>query len=275
MTFDAQETSTEGGLVLELYEFIFGQEIFRFTSWASDITWQGIDYTAEPISRSTTEATVEDSAGQLTITLPLDNPVPQKFIVSVPGKVGSVRVLRAHQNDPLEQTIQLFEGFVANVSFDGEIEAKILCNPNTKVFNRAAPRFQYMGLCNHILYDARCKVNIGAFTFTGLVSAVSGNDITVNGAGAVGAADHFVGGFCRFPAGTQDDARMILSQAGDVLTLLLPFALNPNGQDIDVFAGCDHTLVTCDAKFAAVLDYGGFPFVPRKNPFNTTLRGGT
>jgi len=218
---------------------------------------------------------VEDSSGQLTITLPLDNPVPQKFIVSLPGKVGTVQVQRAQFTDVAEEAVVLFDGFVANVSFDGELEAKVLCNPNTKVFNRAAPRFQYMGLCNHILYDERCKVSIGAFTFTGLVSAVAGNDITVNGAGGVGLGDNFVAGFCRSPAGTLDDARMVLAQAGDVMTLLLPFAISPIGQNVDLFAGCDHTLATCDSKFAAVLDYGGFPFVPRKNPFNTTLRGGS
>ncbi len=275
MTFAAQETSRESGQVLELYTFTFGLEIFRFTSFQRDITWQGLFYTSEPISRTNTEAAVEDQAGQLTITLPLDNPVPSKFIVNLPGKVGSVNVLRAHANDAAEEAIVLFDGFIANVAFDGELEAKILCNPNTKIFNRAAPRFTYLGLCNHILYDERCKVDISLFTFTGLVSAVDGNDITVNGAGGVGLGDNFVGGFSRFPAGTQDDSRMILSQAGDVMTLLLPFAVDPLGKDIDLFAGCAHDLTVCDVKFAAVLDYGGFPFVPRKNPFGTRLRGGS
>jgi len=275
MTFAAQETSRESGQVIELYTFIFGLEIFRFTSFQRDIVWNGFAYTTERISRTNTEATVEDSAGQLTITLPLDNPVPAKFIVNLPGQVGTVQILRAHLTDPAEEVLVLFEGFIANASFDGELEAKLLCNPNTKVFNRAAPRFTYLGLCNHILYDERCKVSIGLFTFTGLVSAVSGNDITVNGAGGVGPADNFVGGFARFPAGTLDDARMILAQAGDTLTLLLPFAETVIGSDVDVFAGCDHSLATCDTKFAAVLDYGGFPFVPRKNPFNTRLRGGS
>ncbi len=90
-----------------------------------------------------------------------------------------------------------------------------------------------------------------------------------------GLADHFVGGFCRFPAGSLDDARLILAQSGDVLTLLIPFAENVLGSNIDLFAGCDRSLDTCDSKFAAVPNYGGFPFVPRKNPFGTRLRGGT
>ncbi len=275
MTFAALETSRESGQVLELYTFVFGLETFRFTSFQRDITWQGFAYTSEVISRTNTEAAVEDSAGQVTITLPLDNPVPQKFIRNVPGQVGSVRILRAHATDAAEEAIVLFDGFVANVALDGELEAKILCNPNTKIFNRTAPRFTYLGLCNHILYDERCKVDISLFKFTGLVSVVDGNDITVNGAGGVGPADNFVGGFSRFPAGSLDDARMILAQSGDVMTLLLPFAATVIGSDIDLFAGCAHDLTTCDVKFDAVLEYGGFPFVPRKNPFGTRLRGGS
>ncbi len=275
MTFAAQETSRESGSVLELYTFKFGLTTFRFTSFQRSVVWQGFSYTQTNISRSNTGASIEDVAGQVTITLPIDNEVPQLFIRNVPGKVGSVTIQRAHINDPAEETVLLFDGFVANVTLDGELEAKVLCNPTTKIFNRSAPRITFMSLCGHILYDERCKVDISLFTFTGLVSALSTNVITVNGAGAIGAADNFVGGFARFPAGSLDDARLILAQSGDVMTLLIPFAENVLGSNIDLFAGCDRSLATCDTKFAAVPNYGGFPFVPRKNPFGTRLRGGT
>jgi uncharacterized phage protein (TIGR02218 family) len=275
MTFALQETSRESGSVLELYTFIFGLSTFRFTSFQRDVVWQGLSYTSVTISRSNTGASIEDVAGQVTITLPIDNEVPQLFVRNVPGKVGSVQIFRAHINDPAEEIVVLFDGFVANVSLDGELEAKVLCNPQTKIFDRSAPRIQFMSLCGHILYDERCKVNIALFTFTGLVSALVNNVITVNGAGAVGLADHFTGGFARFPSASTDDARLILTQSGDDMTLLIPFAENVLGQNIDLFAGCDRSLATCDSKFAAVPNYGGFPFVPRKNPFGTRLRGGT
>ena len=274
MTFDAQETSRESSEVLELYTFIFGLTTFRFTSYNSDITWQGLQYQAISISRGRTAAAVEDTGADVTITVPIDNEVPQLFISNVPGQVGSVRILRANANDIAEEVILLFDGFVANVTLDGELEAKVLCHPNTKKFDRTAPRFSYMGLCNHILYDERCKIDISLFDFTGLVSAVTLNDITVNGASGLG-ADFFVGGFARFPAGSLNDARMILAQSGDVMTLLIPFAETVLGSDIDLFAGCDHSLAICDTKFANTINYGGFPFVPRKNPFNTRLRGGS
>ena len=273
MTFDAQETSVEDSQVLELYQFVFGAETFRFTSYNEDINWSGLLYTATQISRSETQNSVEDAINQLTVTMTLDNPVAQKFIANVPGDVGSVLVLRANANDVAEETIVLFEGFVASVKFDGELQAQVLCNPSTNVFQRAGPRFTYQGICNHVLYDAGCKIARSAFDYTGLVSAVSGSTITVNGLAAQGVG-WAVGGFVQAPTAAPEDKRMILSQAGDVLTLLLPFSITVLGTQVDVLAGCDHSLTTCNTKFSNVINFGGFPYVPRKNPFNTTLRGG-
>ena len=104
MTFEAQETSRESGSVLELYTFKFGLTTFRFTSFQRSVVWQGFSYTQTNISRSNTGASIEDVAGQVTITLPIDNDVPQLFIRNVPGKVGTVTIQRAHINDALEET---------------------------------------------------------------------------------------------------------------------------------------------------------------------------
>jgi hypothetical protein len=34
-------------------------------------------------------------------------------------------------------------------------------------------------------------------------------------------------------------------------------------------AGCDHSVSTCAARFGNLANYGGFPFIPTKNPFST------
>ena len=274
MSFDAQETSREDSQVLELYTFVFGAETFRFTSYNNDIVWAGLSYTATQISRTATQNSQEDAINQLTVITTVDNAVAQKFVSNVPGSVGSVQVLRANANDVLEETIVIFEGFVASVKFDGELEAQILCNPSTNIFQRSGPRYSYQGICNHILYDARCKIARSGFTFTGLVSAVTGSTITVNGLSAKGAG-WAVGGFVQAPSGAPVDKRMILEQSGDTITLLLPFSIDVLGAQVDVLAGCAHSLAICESKFNNVINYGGFPYVPRKNPFNSTLRGGS
>ena len=59
-----------------------------------------------------------------------------------------------------------------------------------------------------------------------------------------------------------------------MFTLLNNLAIPPIGLDVDWFAGYDHSLAICESKSANVINYGGFPFVPIKNPFNSSLRGG-
>ncbi len=279
MTFAPIETSVEDGNVLELYTFTFGGQTDRFTSFNRDITFDGFLFTATQISRSKLESSVEDAINELKITLPQDNVIPQQFIANVPGRVGSVTVERAHADDPAEERIVLFAGFIAQVGFDADLVATITCKPQTSIFKRAGPRITYQGICNHVLYDARCKIlrtgdPAGEFLLTGNVTAVSGNDIDVAGVAAAGAG-FFDGGFVKAPAGGDDDARLVLSSSGDTLSLLLPFSIEVLATSVDVFAGCTHDLDICLTKFDNVINYGGFPFVPRKNPFNSTLRGGT
>lgn len=279
MSFAPIETSVEGGNVLELYTFTFGAEVTRFTSYNRDIVFDGNTWIATQISRSDVKASIEVAVNELKIILPLDNPIASQFIANVPGRVGSVVVDRAHADDPAEQRVRLFDGFIAQVTFDGDLEATVMCKPVTSIFKRSGPRFGYQGLCNHVLYDARCKIlrtgdPAGEFTLTGNVISVSGNDIDVVGVTAAGAG-FFDGGFVQTPSGGNDDARLILSSSGDTLTLLLPFSVEVLATDVDVFAGCTHDLAICLSKFDNVINYGGFPFIPRKNPFNTTLRGGS
>ena len=275
MSYDQFETSIEGAQTLELYQFAFGADVYRFTSYNSDVTWGGLSYQKAQISRSKQENAIEDAIKQMTITVNLENPVAQKFIANVPGILGTVQVLRANANDVAEETVVVFDGFVAQVKNDAALEAQILCQPLTNLFQQTGPRFKSQGLCNHVLYDQRCKVVRALFTYNGTVTGVSGSTITVNGLSANGPT-WAVGGFAQAPSSAPEDKRMILSQSGDDITLLLPFSIPVLGIEVGVLAGCDHTIGgDCLNKFSNTINFGGSPYVPRKNPFNSTLRGGS
>jgi hypothetical protein len=154
----------------------------------------------------------------------------------------------------------IFEGYVTSIAFKGRT-CSIDVNPDTEQFNREVPRYKYQSLCNHVLYDAECAVDKNLFKQQGLVNAVVGNTISVGG--FTGTA--FTGGYVQNLAGT--DYRMIIEHNADVFTLLLPFAENPLGNDVIAFQGCAHDVTTCRDKFSNVDNFGGFPFVPTKNPF--------
>jgi len=274
MAFSTYEESLEGSRPVELYTFTTGAAINRWTSAEDDVT-EGADlFTAVTISREAMAGGGPDQRDQsLVITVPTENAIAAQFINSVPGVATSVVIERIQRSDgPGFEVIKIFEGRVAAVAFsDHGRLAKINVDPLVTATSRTIPRFNYQGLCNHVLYDDLCQVDDTDPAFrlsAAAVTAVSGNTITVTGVTAFG-ANFFNGGFVESLGGV--DRRLILSSSGDVLTLLLPFSASPLGSTVIVFAGCDHSISVCKNKFNNVINYGGFAFVPTKNIFQTGI----
>lgn len=270
MTFSAFEASTEGSRPVEVYDFHMSTTDYRYTS-AEDSVVIGVNtFLPETISRTKIGQSREENDNDIVITVPATNEFARLFINSVPGQRCKVTVQRVQRSDfPSPEVITLFQGYVRGVGFSDQAKvAKISVMPLAAAASRPVPRFVYSSQCNHVLGDAGCKINLSlpAFHFGGTISAASGNTITVPGAS--GYPDGFFsGGYVEALSGL--DARLILSHTGNTLQLLLPFPFTAVGQVVTLFAGCDHTAPTCKSKFDNVLNYGGFPFVPTKNPFET------
>ena len=272
MTFNPYESSVEDGQPVELYQFTIGAAVYLYTSNENDILVTGIGlHTAIPIQRGKITASREKNGDRLEVRLPSSNPVAQNYVNSVPGERAFLTVRRMHQPDVDQQTITIFIGTVQQAQFqENRTIASLQVASLSSSDNRQMPRLTFQGLCNHMLYDDLCQIDEtdAAFRFTFPVTAVSGNTITCAGANAAAVAaglpDFFEWGFITF----QGDYRLITAQAGDLLTVQIPFSLSPLGESVMVNAGCKHRLrEDCRDKFANVENYGGFSFVPLKNPF--------
>jgi hypothetical protein len=77
-----------------------------------------------------------------------------------------------------------------------------------------------------------------------------------------------------FQAGMMENSdsakRFIKIQSGSVLSISYPFELLAVGDQIDLFAGCQHRAhIDCRDKFGNLDNYGGFPYFPTDSgPFN-------
>jgi uncharacterized phage protein (TIGR02218 family) len=120
----------------------------------------------------------------------------------------------------------------------------------------------------HALYGRGCRLDIEAFFVTGTASARSGLTVTVAEA-ALQADGWYRGGVLRH-AGLLG---FITSHAGDALTLAgrmqeLEAAIDSGAAvPIDIAPGCDLRRATCKNKFDNLLNHGGFPDIPGRNPF--------
>jgi uncharacterized phage protein (TIGR02218 family) len=120
--------------------------------------------------------------------------------------------------------------------------------------------------CDADLGDARCGVNLASYTETGTVTAVASPmrtfTATISGSRAAG---FFDGGLLTWTAGANiaHPPLEVKSVAAGVVTLFLPTSgAIVNGDTFSIAAGCDKAATTCNAKFANIANFRGFPFVP-------------
>jgi len=268
MTFDIQEKSLEGSSPIELYEFRVGSQNFFFTNGDTVVTVNSNTYNPVTISRSSLLMSTSERLKPISITMPSSEPFAQKYVNIVPGERTSCTIFRLHTTDATNETLLIFKGFVKSAAYDNDgTIAKIAVLPLEASAGRQIPPFVFSNLCNNVLYDSSCKVVQNNFRLQGTVTAIVGLVLTVPGASAQ--VDQFYrGGFISF-GGT--DFRLILDHVGDDLTIILPFNADVLLQAVDVFAGCDHTINTCESKFSNVINYKGFFAVPLRNPYTAGL----
>jgi uncharacterized phage protein (TIGR02218 family) len=120
--------------------------------------------------------------------------------------------------------------------------------------------------CDADLGDARCGRDISGSAFTGhgaVLSATDNRRFTVTGLDAY-ASGWFTGGKLSFTAGANAGRAMEVKRhaPGSIeLWQAMSEALAP-GDAFVVTAGCDKQLATCKAKFANVVNFRGFPYMP-------------
>ena len=269
MTYSDFEESVEGGRPIELYTFTTGSTVVRYTSAEDTISILGNTYFSRPIRRTSPVVAQEDRRQTLEITIPANDVVATPYLGVPPSDKTEVEITSFHRTDT--DLVTVWKGKVVGAGFinDGNI-CKMQTVTIESAMSRSIPRFKYQSQCNHVLYDGRCQVSKASFTYTGTVGAVSGNTIEVVGLEASKGAGWAVGGYVQIVGST--DYRLVRVQSGDTLTIPLPFADSPSGAIANVVAGCKHTTDDCENKFSNLINYGGFPHVPSKNPFQVGTR---
>ena len=261
MTYSTDESSVAASRPVELFEFTVGDQVFRYSS-AEDIELEGLAYVARSIFR---EKVVygQVGSGTLTVTMPAADELPVLFGSTTPSKVSRCKVTRYQRASG--ESVVIYRGVIASVDFvqDGRV-AQIGMQSEDESGNRALPRHSFQQMCNHFLGDRGCGVDLTRFTWEGMVTAINGNVLTVQDASLQPL--RFRNGVVR-PLGI-DDVRSVIDQQGDLIRVLYPFASLAVGARVAITAGCNHLMnEDCALVFDNVPRFGGFPWIPTRNPF--------
>ncbi len=274
MSYDTQERVVIQDLVVELYEFMVGTQTYRYTSAKEDKTPSvndGLVYTSDHITRTDIAQTSEINKDGITIQLHRTNAVALLYQGRPPDQTNVITVRRYHEAGVAEEdVVTIWAGRVLGCSFDGSI-ATLTCESTATSMKQAGLWRQYQASCPHVLYGTKCSVAKATHELHTTASVVTGDVIEAVGA-SVYPDDYFTGGFLNWLGADGNlQSRMIFAHDGEELTLDWAVEDMAVTDDLWIYPGCKHTMSDCFGKYINIANYGGFPFVPSKNPFETTV----
>lgn len=265
MTYSAFDKSVADGAPIEVYEFVAQHATWRLTSYHSAVTIGGNTYEPANIDRTDFEqGPALDSIITMDFMLPVNHEIARTFCYGVSPRKLTVVVSSFHEGDTDireeyrgEIVGAAAEGHVATIKTQSTLQARI---------NGSSLSVMAVKLCQHTLFDARCKVNRAAYTVTATVTYVAGQLIQVDNQG--------------FAFGALDRGQITNTRTGEAQTIILndangvkigfPFYDIVLGDVVELTQGCNRErLGHCKARFNNVVNYGGFDFVPEVNPFET------
>lgn len=280
MTYNTIEASAADGRPYFLYQFVEGDQIWRFTSRAMAWTSAGSDgaeITWEPaaVAHGDVVQTSEIERGRVELTFPLSHAFARRFLAPVNNAPVTLTIFRGHEQ-VLGETVAHWKGRAVGAEVEGQ---RIILQAESifTTLRRAGVRAKYQRLCRHALFGRGCTLDIALHYQSATVTSVSGNAVTAPEA-ATQPDGWYRGGVLRFGA----LLGFITGHVGETLLLSRPMpeladALAAPETDpetgtplpvlVDIAPGCDLRAQTCEAKFGNLLNFGGFPEIPGRNPF--------
>lgn len=264
MTYAAQETSEQDGAPIELYEFRRNAKVWRFTSSEVDVTVEANLYTSATLRRSELEISNEKERNNITVTCARNFEIAELFRVSPKTDKISLTLRRYHRADA--EIAVIWKGAVLNSKWVGA-SATLQCEPVTTSLERAGLQRLSQTNCPYVLYGRGCNLDKDDFKTDTTVTAIDGVVVSV---AALGAYTSYGGGFIeKEDVDGNFERRFIESFTGLDLTLSSRFETLAVTDAVTVYPGCSHTMAVCDSDFDNILNYGGMPFMPLKNPFGS------
>jgi uncharacterized phage protein (TIGR02218 family) len=271
MSYDTYEQSVEDGRPKYRVLFSVGSLEYRYTNEEFIVADSGGSWLPQAMTLSEFSQTNEMAKDPLKITLPRDNALALLFVGEAPEQVVSVTVFRVHTNDPAEEFRFYWKGRVAGSMQDGDA-LSLDCENIFTSLRRPGLREKYQIGCRHALYGRGCGVDKDDFDIAATATAHAGAIITATFTATAG---YLMGGMLKTADGIYRD---IIDNTTTTVTLMRPLpvlndAIDGGPQAVTLYPGCQHTMTDCTDKFNNLLNYGGCPWIPSKNPFGNDVTG--
>lgn len=257
MSFLSDETSVETSAPREAIEISTPAAVWRLASGSRSFTLDGKRYTAESAARGAVTVSPIGNAAEFELALPVSHAFAQRYLQPTPPRRVEVNVYRQQAGGDAQR---IMTGVVTSCTVADHVAKFRVQPPVTEIATKELPTITVGRTCPHILYDVNCQIARTSFRVLTTVATVSGAVVTVTSMGIHPNQWAQYGELVHVPSGE----RMTISdQTGLVLTLQLPIFGMQSGDVVEVYAGCDHGIKTCEEKFSNKQNFGGSPHVPK------------
>lgn len=214
----------------------------------------------------------------ITVFMGVNNDRLRRYFATASAEKIQVYIIRLgtkklETGETLEYTTDgflLFSGVVGKIGIEGsQIGAQI--TPEPFLANQNLPRMFFSRACNHVLGGPACGVDLEAFRHDSTIAALFPSEKLVELSTAPPGSNWFrAGKVIHAPTGavigiTWSD---LLGTGGNARVRLNFWSPDLEvGQAISLYPGCRHIVEDCGpSKFDNVANFGGFPYVPNRNP---------
>lgn len=278
MTYAAIEESRQDGSPILLFYFSQGSQEWRYNNTAIIRTYLSNTWLPSSIEMGHINQTNQIAKDSVDLIFPRDHEFSQLFFGYPPEEITTVTIFRGHLEDPDDEYILYWKGRVSGIKPEGQ-KLTLNCEPVFSSLRRPGLRARFQKGCRHALYSSGCGIDKSLHVVAGACTSVSGVNVIVPEAAAY-SDGWFTGGMFEMPTGA---LRYIVNHVGSALELIRPmknldvelakagygqnYGEYYGGLPVNIYPGCDHSRITCNDKFSNVYNYGGFPWIPGKNPF--------
>lgn len=266
MSYDFVESSNHSAAPAALYSFSIGSTEWLYTNVDEEIVVDGKTYVPLAISDSGQVQSGDIRNDDMTVTIPKSTPLVELFKGTPPSEGVWLTLRRQNQGEPDAPVVWV--GWISNVKIVSAGAAEVVCRMLTSTLDRNGLRLSWSRGCPHALYDTGCRVNKDLHATDVEIESLTGTSLA--SADLEPLADGYLaGGFIEWELfdGVME-RRAIESNADGALVLLGTTDGLEAGNIVTVYPGCDRTTSTCETKFNNLLNYGGFPHMPGKSPFD-------
>lgn len=266
MGFGQTERSNFDAVPTSLYEFTLGNKTWRYAAGRKDISYGGKTFEGIPIDDDGISQSGDTSADDFVVTLPASADINTIFLGTPPSEEVTLIVrdkLRGEKVAPI-----VYTGLVRHTKRVSQVEMNITCGTLIGTLKRNGLRLTWSRGCPHALYDRSCGVDPADHAVNIEVDELSGTriisrDMNTQKNGL------FDGGYVEWTStGGVKERRGIEVHRNRIVHILgLTDGLSP-GDVIKAYPGCNRTTSACENKFNNLGNFGGFPHLPGKSPFD-------